>query len=280
MKQSIAICFLLISSLFSYGQEVNVPENSGDNFSLEGALAILKKSNSVEEFETLLNKEDNNVNNLDLNNDGDIDYISVNDIQEGETHVLVLSTFLSETEKQDIATIGIEKTGPETVTLQIEGNTDLYPANTIAEPFDTIETSKGGKSGPNLPQINVNNIIVNVWFWPSIRFIYGPRYVAFRSPYRWATYPIWWKPWHPFRRSIFYSRCAPNSVFYRRTPARTVIVAHNIYSTRRNRSTLVIRNRRGGTTIVRTNKIRPNNAIRSGNSIRVNTGVRGGRRRR
>lgn len=57
----------------------------------------------------MLNEENNSVNNLDLNNDDDIDYIVVEDIKEGDSHIVVLSTYLNEKEKQDIATIGIEK---------------------------------------------------------------------------------------------------------------------------------------------------------------------------
>ena len=51
----------------------------GDNFSLEGALELFKQAESPEHFEELLNKEDHQVNNLDLNEDGDIDYIRVID---------------------------------------------------------------------------------------------------------------------------------------------------------------------------------------------------------
>ena len=41
----------------------------GDHFSLEGALSLLKKSASLEDFEKKLNQEGGSVNNLDLNKD-------------------------------------------------------------------------------------------------------------------------------------------------------------------------------------------------------------------
>ena len=47
----------------------------GDNFSLEAAIELFKKSTSPEDFEKRLNTENNDVNNLDLNEDGEIDYI-------------------------------------------------------------------------------------------------------------------------------------------------------------------------------------------------------------
>ncbi|MEQ3662449.1 MAG: hypothetical protein ABNG96_07155, partial [Flavobacterium sp.] len=70
MKNIIQILFVILGVTSSFAQEVN--EYSGENFSLEGALEMFKKSNSLEEFEKLLNTEENNVNNLDLNKDEQI----------------------------------------------------------------------------------------------------------------------------------------------------------------------------------------------------------------
>ena len=106
-------------------------------------MALFKKSNSLEEFEKLINEENNNVNNLDLNDDGEIDYILVDDIQEGDTHAIVLSTYLNETEKQDIAVIEIEKTGPENAVLQIEGDPFLYAENNFIEASEAVEALNG-----------------------------------------------------------------------------------------------------------------------------------------
>lgn len=253
MKKITTLLFVVLGITVGFSQEDDRPENTGENFSLEGALALFKKSNSLEEFEKLINQEDNNVNNLDLNNDGKTDYVTVTDIKEGDTHVLVLSTYLSEKEKQDIATIGIEKTGNEQATLQIEGDTDLYAENTFAEPLETTENVSGGKGGPSVSEIAIMPVIVNVWFWPSVRFLYAPSYVVWVSPYRWAYYPRWWRPWRPFAYRTFYTRCAPHRVYYHRVPARRVVVAHRVYTPRRNQSTLVVHNRRGSTTVIRNN---------------------------
>jgi hypothetical protein len=215
-------------------------------------LVLFKKSNSLEEFEKLLNEENNNVNNLDLNNDGDVDYILVDAIKEGDTHAIVLSTFINEKEKQDIAVIGIEKTGNENAILQIEGDVDLYVENAFVEPNDVIETSTGGKGGPSISEIKTNQVIVNVWFWPSVRFLYSPTYVVWHSPWRWSFYPKWWRPWRPYKYHVFYNRCAPHRVYYHRVPARRVILAHKMYAPRRNHSTVVVHNNRR-TTVVRNN---------------------------
>ena len=98
---------LFCTSVLAQDAEADLPENSGDNFSLEGALALFKKASSLEEFEKMLNEEGNNVNNLDLNGDGEIDYILVNAMKEGDTHAIVLSTYLNEKE-QIIGVYGVK----------------------------------------------------------------------------------------------------------------------------------------------------------------------------
>lgn len=276
MKKSFALLLVVLGLTTGFSQEDDRPEFTGDNFSLEGALALFKKANSLEEFEKFINEENNNVNNLDLNDDGDIDYIMVDDIQEGDAHAIVLSTYLNDNEKQDIATIGIEKTGTESAVLQIEGDTDLYAENTFVEPSDVAENANGGKGGPTVSELKFTQIAVNVWLWPSIRFIYNPRYVIWDSPWRWAHYPRWWKPWRPVHFSVFYGRCSVHRNYYHRVPTRRVVVAHKMYTPRRHSSTLVVHNRRG-TTVIHKNKRRNVKAVKvKDRSVRVKS--RGGRR--
>lgn len=253
MKKIIITGFFLCLGLSIGFSQENEPEFTGEHFSLEGALALFKKASTLEEFEKSINKENNNVTNLDLNGDGEIDYIVVNAIQEKDTHVIVLSTYLNETEKQDIATIGIEKTGPEEAILQIEGDEDLYAANTLVEPSEINEKATTKGKGPNNFDIVTTRVVVNVWIWPSVRYLYAPTYIVWKSPYRWRNYPRWWKPWKPYRYAIFHTRSAAHRVYYTRTSTRRVVVARKVYAPRRSRSTVIIHNRRG-TTVIHKNK--------------------------
>lgn len=245
MKSIIASLLVLMGMTSAFSQENDSSEFTGENFSLEGALAMFQKATTLENFEKSLNEENNNVNNLDLNNDGDIDYVTVEDIMTGDNHVIVLSAVLGDNEKQDIATIDIEKTGKEQAQLQITGDDDLYAANTIAEPSDLSEKQDSSGKGPAASALITKQIMVNVWFWPSIRFIYAPGYHIWVSPNRWGFYPRWWKPWRPYRHTVFISRCAPHRIYFHRTPVRRVIVAHRSYAPRRHTSTLVVKSRRG-----------------------------------
>ena len=98
----------------------------GDFFSLEGAIELFKNSRTISDFERRLNEEDTYVNNLDLDRDGQIDFIRVEHIREGSFHAIVLQVPLNRYDVQDIAVIEIEKTGRRRAMLQIIGDEDIY----------------------------------------------------------------------------------------------------------------------------------------------------------
>ena len=186
----------------------------GDNFSLQGALQMFQKAGSPEEFEKLINTEDNSVNNLDLNGDGETDYVRVIDKTEKDIHAFVLQVSVSETESQDIAVIELEKTDDTTAVIQIVGDEDIYGEEVIVEPdgggdeesfIDNFESDLA--HGPNADyNIVIPRIVVNVWFWPSVRFVYAPIYRPWISPWRWRHHPGWWRPWRPFAWHIWHPR--------------------------------------------------------------------------
>lgn len=208
----------------------------GDHFSLEGALELFKNAESPEDFETKLNTEDNYVNNLDLNEDGEIDYIRVIDNVDGDVHAIVLQVPVTKDESQDIAVIEIEKTGPESAMLQIIGDPYLYGDDKIVEPFDVEEKSKG--KGPSA-DLEIRGIIVNVWLWPSVSFIYRPVYRPWVSPFYFGFYPRWWRPWRPRPWRAFYPRVVVYRPRYRVVNTHRVVRAHKVYTPRRKTSKVV-----------------------------------------
>lgn len=164
-----------------------------------------------------------------------------------------MSTYLNETEKQDIAMIAIEKTGNEKAVLHIEGDEDLFAKNTFFEPNIEENTTVQNINTQSNSTESVNNTVVNVWFWPSVRFLYGPRYVVWGSPYRWRVYPRWWRPWRPIAHTIFYANTIRYRPHYHYASVRRVAAVRTVYYPRRHSSTLVVHNRRG-TTVVHKNR--------------------------
>ncbi len=213
----------------------------GDHFSLEGALDLLKSAEDIEAFEKALNQENNSVNNLDLNEDGQIDYIRVVDHLEGDVHAIVLQALIGDKEAQDIAVIEVERTGEEEAMLQIYGDEVLYGEDYIVEPYDVA--AEGGNGGPDA-EYHFTRVVVNVWFWPSIRFIYRPAYRVYVSPFYWGYYPNWWRPWRPRPWRSFHARTIVFRPRYRVATTHRVVRARRIYTPRRTTSTVVVRRSR------------------------------------
>ena len=232
-----AILFLSFTLHAQDEMETDSTGLPGDNFSLEGAIELFKKANSLEEFEKLLNTEDNNVNNLDLNEDGEIDYIRVVDNMDGDAHAIVLQVPVSADESQDIAVIEIEKQGDENAVLQIVGDEDIYGEQVIAEPYEQ-ENMKNGRGGPAM-QFQPVPVIVNVWLWPSVRFMYRPAYRVWVSPWHWRYYPTYWRPWHPHPFYWFHPRVLPYRAHCHVIATHRVVRAHAVYAPRRTHSTVV-----------------------------------------
>lgn len=243
MRLNAGFWSLLAATLFSVSLTAQESESidstglPGDNFSLEGAIELFKKADSPEAFEKLLNSEDSDVNNLDLNEDGQIDYIRVVDNMEGDVHAIVLQVPVSESESQDIAVIEIEKQGPDEAILQIIGDEDIYGKQVIVEPFEE-GMKDGGKGGPSADFTPVR-VVVNVWGWPTVRFVYAPTYRVWVSPFRWAYYPTWWAPWRPHPYRAFHVRVAPFHRHYRVVTTHRVVRAHAVYAPRRTQSKVV-----------------------------------------
>jgi hypothetical protein len=217
------LAFLLITGICLLASAITMAQTRsgvdstglpGDQFSLQGALEMFKKAGSPEEFEKLINTESNSVNNLDLNGDGNIDYVKVIDKFDGTTHAFILQVPVSDKENQDVAVIELDKTGDESAIIQIVGDEDLYGEEVIVEPNSESsdnawfgpenETMAGGPfAEESLP---AKGIVVNVWFWPCVRYIYVPVYRPWISPWHWSYYPGWWRPWRPFAWHVFYPR--------------------------------------------------------------------------
>ena len=252
MIRIIAGFFLMTGWMTAQGQrQMEVP---GDNFSLEGALELFKKSSTPEEFERLLNYPDSKVNNLDLNGDGYIDYIRVINMQEGNVHAFILQAVISDRESQDIAVITLEKLANGKAVLQITGDEDIYGVETIIEPTREVRTYAGAQS---------SRVVVNVWAWPSVQYIYGPYYSAWVSPWGWYYRPVWWSPWRPVAYYDYYPYWRAYRPYYSVCYTHRVIYAHQIYRPYRTTSVTVYHRHNTYITNYRTTRIEETNRVRN-----------------
>ncbi|MCK7536605.1 MAG: hypothetical protein MZV63_39285 [Marinilabiliales bacterium] len=172
----------------------------GDNLNLYAVMNLFQESETLEAFERSLNDENSKINNLDLNNDGYVDYVTVTDYANGEDHTIVLRSALDRNESQDVAVFTVEKLRNGEVRIQLIGDEALYGRNYIVEPI-YAETPNPGYKGRTVYTDNVT-VVTTTYYevaaWPVIRFIYNPFYVTWHSSWYWGYYPVYWNPWRPY----------------------------------------------------------------------------------
>jgi|GEM_PF-1065675 hypothetical protein len=218
----------------------------GDNFSLEGALELFRQSSSPDGFEKALNDQRNYVNNLDLNQDGYIDYVRVRDMMQRSEHAVVLQAVLGPGEVQDIAVIEIEKKNRDEVLIQIVGDEDIYGENVIVEPrspdYNDAWYGYNNQYKYSGDYFRRRNAYYNSWDWPIIRYIYAPTYVVYSSPWVWHSTPVWYRPWRPYGWNDFYHGCShyhTNFVIINRP---VIINVRNFYEPHRATTVVVQKN--------------------------------------
>jgi hypothetical protein len=81
----------------------------GDNLNLYAVLDVFKIQKQWRNSKEQINTRDANINNLDLNNDNHVDYISVLSYDQGQFYSIVLRVAVSSTEFQDVAVIEVSK---------------------------------------------------------------------------------------------------------------------------------------------------------------------------
>ena len=209
---NLSIIALLFFVTPVFGQE---SDKIGEDFDLEALPGILEKVSSFEELEKSINDSTNNINNLDLDNNGEVDYILIQEEADGETHIAFLRVAMAEDEFQDVATIEMEKQSSTEATFQIVGDPALYGDDYILEPEGgVVDISASGAE----PEDNYNpghgpSAPVYIMPPPAVRVticvgVFSPGYTVFVSPYGFSVRPVWFRPWHPMGRSSFRGKSA------------------------------------------------------------------------
>ena len=80
-----------------------------EGLDLKVVAKLFAEAKNLEEFETMLNNPDSAFCNLDLNGDGQVDYLRVVETGEGSKRLIVLQAVLAKDIFQDVASIYVEK---------------------------------------------------------------------------------------------------------------------------------------------------------------------------
>lgn len=247
-RHYLATAAICLTTAFSAAAQDKPEQDStglpGDNFSLQGALELFKQSASPEAFEKALNSADSKVNNLDLNNDGNTDYVRVINKKDNAVQVFILQAIISDTESQDVAVIELEKTSDDNAIIQIVGDADIYGESVIAEPAEETDNAFNYTPATHGPAAAPEAVVVNVWFWPCVRYVYAPAYTVWVSPWTWVSRPVWYHPWRPLPWHVYHPYRYAYAPRYVVVPTRRIPPARVIYRPVRTTSVTVINRNR------------------------------------
>ena len=124
-----SLCNKRETKVARYNVNVQTLTSSAEGLDLKAVGELVKKAQDAKSLEKMLNSPGSGVNNLDLNEDGKADYISVTEYGNNKVKGFSLTTQPSPGETQEIATIEIEKTSDSNAEMQIHGNEQIYGRN-------------------------------------------------------------------------------------------------------------------------------------------------------
>ncbi len=181
-----SLLFLAPCMLFA-DETITVTATDSDiseNLDLKAVATLFGEAKNLEEFEQKLNDSETHISNLDLNGDGQVDYLRVVETTDKNAHLIVLQAVLAKDIYQDVASIYVEKDeATQQVTVQIIGDEYLYGTNYVIEP------------------VYIYTPVIYDWFW-------GPSWYCWHSPYYWGYYPSYWHVYdcwiiHNYRHHIY-----------------------------------------------------------------------------
>ena len=183
--------FLTLGSLFLVPHSIMADEtvtvtattsDISENLDLKTVATLFGQAKDLEQFEQMLNNPDSAFSNLDLNGDGEVDYLRVVETADGNRHLVVIQAVLAKDIYQDVASIFVEKDEKDQITVQVVGDEYIYGANYIIEP------------------VYIYRPYIYDWFW-------GASWVAWHSPYYWGYWPSWWHPFHCIDPFLYWDHC-------------------------------------------------------------------------
>jgi hypothetical protein len=165
----------------SYNVEVQTVVSAAEGLNLKAVGELLKKANDAETFEKLLNSKDEGINNLDLNEDGKVDYIFVTEYGNEKVKGFSLTVEPAPGETQEVATIEVEKTTDGQADVQVKGNEQIYGSNHYYRSHFSLTDA----------------LILGYLFRP---------HGFYASPWRYGSYPGYYNRYSPVSHSGYNSR--------------------------------------------------------------------------
>lgn len=180
---SLLLLLALSAPLYAYNnRDIYVQsENFSQDLDLNAVASLFGNSKDLADFEWRLNDPYSQISNLDLNGNGEVDYLRIIETTQYDIHLIVIQAVIGPDLYQDVATIEVARDRYNKTTIQIVGDPYLYGRNYIIEPY------------------YVYTPVIYNYFWGSRH--YRPYY----SRYSWGYYPRQYRSWRP-RPAHHYNR--------------------------------------------------------------------------
>ena len=186
VKLASLLLLMFSFSVSSAQQDVTIvapTSEVADGLDLKAVSVLFQDSENLESFERALNDSETGINNLDLNEDNEADFIRVVEQADGDARLIILQVPLAENEFQDVATIEVEKNGDDAYNMQVHGSAVIYGYDYYIAPAH-----------------------VHIHAWPIITWMYGPLYSPYRSVFRIGFYPRWYRPYRHVSLHVYRTR--------------------------------------------------------------------------
>lgn len=163
-----------------YDTNITVTSDAADGLDLKALTAIIKDVKSGEELEKKLN-DANGINNLDLNEDGKVDYLKVSEYGgQNNSYGFSITTEPVKGEEQEVASIEITKKGDQ-AEVEVRGNEQIY--------------GNGHYYREN-----------HFWRNMFIASYFTRGFGMWHSPYHWGYHPPYYRSYAVVNRTVYRNR--------------------------------------------------------------------------
>jgi hypothetical protein len=185
MKKAVGTLFVSMMILGSaYAQDVTTVQamssDISDHLDLEAVAAVFAESENLEDFERRLNDPESRLSNLDMNEDGYVDYLRVMENADADARLITIQAVVGKDLYQDVATIDVDVDERGQPRVQVVGDVYMYGPDYIIEPVYHYR-----------PRIFV--------------YLWAPRINPWCSAFSWGFYPSYWSYWAPYSYYNYYS---------------------------------------------------------------------------
>lgn len=173
MKKIYASLLVMLTTVFFTQQSIaqgnyEKDYDLSDYLDLQAVASVFSYSRNLNDFENNLNDYRNPVSNLDLNNDGYVDYLRLIKVSDSYNQVILIQAVLGNNYFQDVATIVVGRDNWGRDYVQIIGEPYLYGNDYILEPVFSRRP-------------------------PIVRWLRNNSRVRYVSVYHWNYYPSYYR---------------------------------------------------------------------------------------